>query len=122
ICSTTSGSRGFDPIYIYWGNAAGQYTSAKRLALPAREAYESAAADLDDDGRVDLVVANMGEALRRQNELYIWWGQPGNLPFSPALLSGLAVQSTMGVSAADLDEDGYLDLVASNYDSLGDNG
>lgn len=70
-------------------------------------------ADLNGDGRLDLYVANDGQANRM-------WGNrssPGRLVLEDqALLAGNAVnaqglaESSMGVEAADLDGDGALDL------------
>jgi len=73
------------------------------------------ATDYDDDGRVDLFVANDSTP----NFLY---HNQGNGRFeSVGLLSGVAVnaegraQAGMGVDAADYDNDGWLDLVLTTF-------
>ncbi len=73
------------------------------------------AADFDDDGRVDLFVANDQSA----NFLYL---NRGGFRFEEsAQLAGVATnaeggyQAGMGVACGDLDDDGRLDLAVTNY-------
>jgi enediyne biosynthesis protein E4 len=68
------------------------------------------AADLDDDGRMDLYVAN--DLMRN----FLWLNQGDGTFRNVALMSGTAVnmagaaQASMGIEADDLDNDGDLDL------------
>ena len=73
------------------------------------------AADLDDDGRVDLFVANDGSA-------NFFWRNRGGFRFEEAgLVSGLSAnaaggyQAGMGVACGDLDGDGRVDLAVTNF-------
>ena len=117
MTSMMGGSRGdYDPCWLYYGNAQGKYSTDKRISLPGREGYEQAMADLDDDGQVDLLLMNQGEVTRGANELYIYWNEDGS--FDPWRLSGLPAYRGLGVQVADLDKDGYIDIVVSNYLSL----
>jgi hypothetical protein len=114
ITSMMGRSRGdYDPSFLYLGNEEGKYSVDSRIELPGREAYEQAMADLDDDGQVDLLLVNRGEVTRWANEVFIYWNE--NNKFDPWRKTGLAVHSGLAVEVADLDRDGYLDLVTSNY-------
>ena len=83
-----------------------------RIELIGREAYEQAFADLDDDGDVDILLANRGEATRLVNEIWIYWNE--NNQFNSWNITGLASHIALGVQIADLDKNGYLDIIVSN--------
>jgi hypothetical protein len=113
ITSMMGRSRGdTDPSYLYLGNARGQYSVNQRVSLPGHEAYEQAMADLDDDGKVDVVLMNQGEVTRYENEAVIFWNKDNQL--DPWRTSGLPAYAGVGVEVADLDRDGYLDLIVAN--------
>lgn len=114
VCSFTARSRGdFDKNYVYWGDPTGQYGVQRRVELTGRESYEFAVADFDDDGQVDLALTNSGEVGRRDNEIWLYWNQDGH--FDPWRVTGLSSYLSLGVQTADLDKDGYLDLVVQNF-------
>ncbi len=116
ITSMMGNSRGdYDPNYLYFGNKAGLYSVDHRIELPGREAYEQAFADLDDDGQVDVLIVNRGEVTRLANEVWIYWNQKNT--FDPWRMTGLTSFGGIGVQVADLDRDGYLDIIVSNSDS-----
>jgi hypothetical protein len=114
ITSMMGGSRGdYDPCWLYFGNAQGKHSPDRKTSLPGREGYEQAMADLDDDGQVDLMLMNQGEVTRGANELFIYWNEGGD--FHPWRVSGLPAVRGLGVQVADLDKDGYIDILVSNY-------
>ncbi len=111
--SMMGNSRGdYDPNYLYFGNANGKYNVDDRIELPGRESYEQAFADLDDDNQVDVILLNRGEITRLANEAFVYWNQ--NNDFDSWRMSGLPSYSGLGVEVADLDRDGYLDVLISN--------
>jgi hypothetical protein len=106
-------SRGdYDPSYLYAGNARGEYSVADRVELPGREPYEQAMADLNDDGQTDVVLLNQGEVTRYENEAWIYWNDRNKL--DPWRITGLPAYAGVGVEVADLDRDGYLDVIIAN--------
>jgi hypothetical protein len=113
ITSMMGNSRGdYDPNYLYFGSATGDYSESNRIEIPGREAYEQAFADLDEDGQVDVLLINRGEVVREANELWIYWNEKNQ--FDPWRMSGLPSYGGIGVEVADLDKDGYLDIIISN--------
>ena len=117
ITSMMGNSRGdYDPNFLYLGDEKGHYTSDNRLELPGREAYEQAFADMDDDGQVDILLLNRGEVTRLANELWIYWNEDNQ--FNTWRLTGLPSYAALGVEVADLDHNGYLDIIISNGKEL----
>ncbi len=108
---------GISPIYVYYGGHEDGYTPAHRVDLPAIDPYEWASADLNDDGWPDLLVANFGETVRNQQESFLYWGGPKG--FSENNRSALMGVGANGASIADLDHDGYLDVILSNTPKAG---
>lgn len=116
ITSMMGNSRGdYDPLYLYYGKNDGNFDVDNRVNLVGREAYEQAFADLDDDGQVDILVVNRGETTRLANEVWIYWNDENK--FTTWNLTGLPSYNGLGVQVADLDMNGYLDIIVSNGSS-----
>lgn len=101
------------PDLLYRNRTDGSFENISQQA-GIRAAYGNGlgviGADLDQDGKPDLYVANDGSPNQ-------WWRNLGNLRFAEmAVTSGCAVnlngisEAGMGVQATDVDEDGDLDL------------
>jgi enediyne biosynthesis protein E4 len=105
------------PCWLFHNNGDGTFTDVSREsgigALPAR-AWGAVAADVNNDGWMDLFVAND----QLPNFLLINRAKKGFE--ETGLLAGVAyssfgsARSGMGVDAADYDEDGAVDLLVAN--------
>jgi hypothetical protein len=105
-------SGGFAEIdsYVYWGTGDGAFhpTPAR---LPTKGAADVTLSDLDGDGDLDIVFANMKDNTKDhsiQSPVYLGDGTR-SLPSAPSAL--LRTQGASAVSVADLDGSGWKDLV-----------
>jgi hypothetical protein len=120
----------FSQVYLYHNTSTPggpvSFTAASAVSTgPADDGHGNApnpfglaAADLDGDGKLDLVAANQS-----QNNLVLLrnTGSPGNINFTPELATPAAVSVSGDIVISDLDGDGLPDvsLVASqNNDSV----
>ena len=90
--------------YIYWGSTAG-YSSSSRLDLSVPNPTSGTVADLDADGRPDIVFSTNVNS-------YIYWGSAKG--FSATARTMLTTHDSQGNTVADLDADGHLDIVFGN--------
>ncbi|MFQ6101258.1 MAG: FG-GAP repeat domain-containing protein [Anaerolineae bacterium] len=103
--------------YIYWGSSSG-YTDTNRTDLPTIGAVAAYAADFDKDGRLDLMFSNYrngnSELLTTTFAIssYLYWGR--GTGYTVTNRTDLPTVGAYGDSAADLNLDGYLDIVISN--------
>ena len=107
------------PSWLYHNNGDGTFTDVSResgIAASLGKAWGVVAADINNDGMMDLFVANDSVA----NFLFM---NQGKGRFSEnGLLAGVAynpfgaARSGMGVDAADYNQDGWLDLFVANVD------
>ncbi|MAG36314.1 MAG: hypothetical protein CL878_08730 [Dehalococcoidia bacterium] len=103
------------PPTIYFGGADG-FSLERREDVPGFGAVEAACCDLNDDGRVDLVLANCAEnAVSRDPGSYVLYGGSEGFGDEPSLR--LPTVRAHGVACADLNRDGYLDLVFGGFNN-----
>jgi len=97
---------------IYFGSDKG-YSEDDRQSIAGWGAYTSLYADLNDNGHVDLVVANKSEHVPDSDPgSFLWRGGPNGIAYEPD--EKLPTQGASGICCADLNGDGYLDLVFSS--------
>ncbi|MCB1121270.1 MAG: VCBS repeat-containing protein, partial [Verrucomicrobiae bacterium] len=115
------------PVFVYWGTDYG-YSANRRSDFASESATGVSVGDLNRDGRLDLVVANMGkeddtvfasagplavkapsvvEGANAHAQIY-WQHEDG---FSPDRVGLLPTRFAVDVKIADLDGNGWLDLV-----------
>ncbi len=90
--------------YVYWGRPEGDYSPEERWTLPYSGLSAANIADLDRDGRTDLVLAG---------QIDILWGTPDGL--SRTDTTHLPTRRGFSVVVADFNRDGYLDLSLSEW-------
>lgn len=108
----------FDPpSYIYWGNGTQsgfRDDPARRSEIAAYNPSDISIADVDEDGRLDLVFGQNrvrpGEEPHSRVEIY--WGEGERRFAEPTSLDSTGIAA---ISVADLDVDGHLDVVIANY-------
>ncbi|HKO12184.1 MAG TPA: CRTAC1 family protein [Acidobacteriaceae bacterium] len=107
------------PSWLFHNNGDGTFTDVSRstgIAQHLGKAWGVVAADLNNDGRMDLFVANDTAAnflfMNRANGKFEEIGALAGVAFSQ---TGRA-RSGMGVDAADVNQDGWLDLYVANID------
>jgi tetratricopeptide (TPR) repeat protein len=113
-CDPAKYERATDRVFRNDGGRFVDVTEAAGFTDPDGRGLGVVAADLDDDNRIDLYVANDGSAN------FLFRNRGGFRFEETALTAGVAgsaeggYQAGMGVVAADLDGDGRLDLMVTN--------
>ncbi len=106
------------PCWLFHNNGDGTFTDVSKssgIALPAK-AWGVVAADINNDGWMDLFVSNDTVAnflfLNQRNETFQDIGVLAGVAYNTF---GMA-RSGMGVDAADYNQDGWIDLFVDNVD------
>ena len=96
---------------IYLGSESGYPTDAT-WTVPTVGAMGADAGDFDQDGYVDLVFASVQDGEDREIDSYVYYGSAKG--FSEERRTALPTIGCAAPTAADVDQDGWIDLVFSN--------
>lgn len=100
---------------IYHGSDTG-FSPEHRTVLPGFGAVEALCCDINDDGFVDVVLANCAEnAVHLDPGSFLYLGGPEG--FGPNPSRQFPTARAHGACCADLNRDGYLDLVFAGFSS-----
>lgn len=109
------GKLGNPDVPIYLGGTDG-YAPDRRLLVSGWGAVEAILADFFDRGQVDLLLANASEnSVTRDPGSFLFLGNDDALPYEPTLK--IPTTRAHGAASADLNRDGYLDLVFCGFDN-----
>ena len=108
------------PLYVYWGGADG-FDPKNRWEIPCRSGFKAIAVDINADGFTDLIPTFTthgglagAEAKNIKLGAYIYWGSSDGFDLENRSIIEDTWQFENNV--ADLNRDGYLDLVLGGYD------
>ena len=102
-----------NPSYVYYGSPAG-HSVADRVSLPTIGASGVEIADVDGDGMLDIVFSNQDDGLTAELDSWVYLGDPTD-GFTVGNRLSLPTLGAWGNTVADLDGDGYQDIVFANH-------
>ncbi|MBP1988565.1 FG-GAP-like repeat-containing protein [Paenibacillus eucommiae] len=103
------------PTYFYTGGPDG-FKADRRTELPSWAATEVKMADFNDNGYPDIFIANCNEnAMHLERGSYIYYG--GTDGYTEDRRIELPTRFNMSGCVADLNQDGYLDLVTVGHNN-----
>lgn len=99
-------------LFVYWGNSRSRYSEASMSVLPGvRSEATALASDITGNGHADLVyITDHGRVLN------IFYGESGSFSMKNSLQIDLPFNGSP-VITADLNRNGYLDIIAGSRDS-----
>lgn len=103
-------------MLIFWGKD-GDYSASRSTALPTVGAGDLTISDLNSDGLLDIAVTSYHAGDHRRHPGYIYWNSARG--FSKSRRTSFPNASGCGILAADINSDGYRELVWANHTIVG---
>ena len=101
--------------YVYYGGPDG-FSADRRAEVPGERAVDSLCCDINDDGYADLILVNSSlTTIEHDSGSYVFLNGPDGLPSEPSIV--VPSVRAHGCCCADLNRDGYLDLVFSGVEN-----
>ncbi len=97
---------------LYWGDGTRNFDIHRKYVFQTKQVFGFGHADLDDDDNVDMILCQQNFVSGVQHDqggLILQWGQNGE--FGPPTHLTMEI-GYGGVRVADINKDGYLDIVA----------
>ncbi len=108
--------------YIYWNQQASPWFQASpgakhRSEIPTVGANDVSVADLNHDKKLDLIFSNLVDEPGANHHInsYVYWNMGSAPHFSTSARLEIPTDASYGNFAADLNNDGYTDLVFTNH-------
>lgn len=102
---------------LYWGNRSRNFSEMRSTKFQTHEIFGYGNADLDDDGNVEIIMASQAfkyafieNVTHDQASFIIQWNNNGNFEEQTFLTTTFGYG---GVRIADINRDGYLDILGS---------
>ena len=122
FCNSRGGTVGERvPADLYWGGPDG-FSEDNRTEIPMRSGYEATSADLNANGYTDIVLLNQMHHGQKDDPFAganIFWGSADGIDFSEEGRTVLNEYFLGSSNVADLNKNGYLDLVLGSYEPYG---
>jgi len=113
INNVSGRARGDINSYLYFGGPDG-FKPERRAEFPGWSAADGLCCDFNDDGRADILLANTGENSPGFNlGSFLYWHDKSGFDLKNKLR--LPSKHAIGLACADLDCDGYLEVVIVGY-------
>jgi len=110
-----NGERG---LRIYWNSGTGAFSAERKTEIPSYDSFSAVAADFNNDGHLDIAVPNSYEYSLQGKDVdqgsFVYWGDSSGT-WAEKRRTVLKTLTASGIVSADLNHDGYLDLVIPQY-------
>ena len=107
--------------WIYWGQGtptSASWSTGQRTDLPTLAAHGVTIADLNGDGRSEVIFANHHNGSTHNVDSYIYWGQSGGphgVQYSAGARTDLPTVGGTSTAVANLNSDGWPEVIFVNH-------